>query len=98
MGKIINRIPTLCSALVGLKKLYHVRISPDHSRCSELSKILVYLNLGGPGGHPIEVEAVAQLILKMKQLGCLGGYPFTGEALIKVRKITGDETYTSNLR
>lgn len=98
-SKTILPIPISKGLLIlGLEKLYHVRISPDYSRPSELSKILMYLNLGGPGGYPPEVEAVARLILNIRGLVCLGGYPFTGEALIKARKITGDECYTSNLR
>jgi hypothetical protein len=58
---------------------------------------LTYLNLGGPGGKPLLVAAVAKLILNLENLLSVGGYASTGKAVVEAGKM-GGEMWTSKMR
>ena len=64
---------------------------------SALASNLQYVNLGGPGGQPQSIEVVADLLLALQNLLSIGGYPFTGKALIKAGEKHGGQ-WKSNLR
>ncbi len=73
-------------------------VTPDGLRSlCDLADTLVYLNLGGPGGQPPHLSDAAYLLVRLKRLVSLGGYPLTGKALAEASERCG-EHWKSQLR